>query len=90
MNRLTLLLRAGGTLAVTASAADLPPLDFGGVREEHAMVPMRDGKKLSVYLYVPKGVGSGPPSSSNAMRKSPARARAGGGEIAKAASSSHS
>ena len=31
------------------------PVDLGGVREEHVMIPMRDGVKLSAYLYFPAG-----------------------------------
>lgn len=58
MNRLALLLVALCPLA--AVAAPLPPLDLGGVREEHVMVPMRDGKRLSVYLYFPPGEGKWP------------------------------
>jgi predicted acyl esterase len=44
-------------LAVSASllAEDLPKLDFGSVREEHIMIPMRDGKRLSAYVYFPPG-----------------------------------
>ena len=42
------------TLASSASAANLPKLDFGNVREEHVMIPMRDGKRLSAYVYFPK------------------------------------
>lgn len=57
MNRLSFLLLA--LLPLAASAA-LPPLDLGGVREEHVMVPMRDGKRLSVYLYFPPGEGKWP------------------------------
>jgi predicted acyl esterase len=38
-------------------AAELPKLDFGSVREEHVMIPMRDGKRLSAYLYFPAGEG---------------------------------
>lgn len=41
-------------------AADPPPLDLNGVREEYRMVPMRDGTKLSVALYFPKGEGPWP------------------------------
>jgi predicted acyl esterase len=37
-----------------------PKLDLGDVRETHAMVPMRDGAKLSVYLYTPPGAGPWP------------------------------
>lgn len=41
-------------------AADLPKLDFGSVREEHVMIPMRDGKHLSAYLYFPPCSGKVP------------------------------
>lgn len=41
--------------ATLLSAADLPKLDLGGVREEHIMIPMRDGKRLSAYVYFPPG-----------------------------------
>lgn len=48
-------------LAVSSAlAADLPKLDFGSVREEHIMIPMRDGKRLSAYVYFPKGEGKWP------------------------------
>lgn len=39
---------------------DLPPLDLGGVREQHVMIPMRDGIRLSAYLYLPEGEGKWP------------------------------
>ena len=44
-------------LAVQSSllAEELPKLDFGSVREEHIMIPMRDGKRLSAYVYFPAG-----------------------------------
>ncbi len=35
-------------------------VDLGGVREEHVMVPMRDGTRLSVYLFFPPGTGPWP------------------------------
>lgn len=35
-------------------------IDLGGVREEHVMIPMRDGVKLSAYLYFPPGDGPWP------------------------------
>jgi uncharacterized protein len=35
-------------------------IDLGGVVEKHVMVPMRDGVKLSMYLYVPPGNGPWP------------------------------
>jgi predicted acyl esterase len=45
---------------LTAFAAELPPLDLGGVREEHMMIPMRDGTRLSAYVYRPQGAGPWP------------------------------
>ena len=44
-------------LAVNVSllAAEPPKLDFGTVREEHLMIPMRDGKRLSAYVFFPPG-----------------------------------
>jgi len=42
------------------SHAQNNPLDLGGVREEHTMIPMRDGKHLSAWLYYPKGEGPWP------------------------------
>jgi uncharacterized protein len=47
-------------LATSSQGATPPPLDFGSVREEHIMVPMRDGKRLSAYVYFPKGEGKWP------------------------------
>ena len=41
-------------------AADVPKLDFGTVREEHIMIPMRDGKHLSAYVFFPAGDGKWP------------------------------
>ena len=35
-------------------------IDLGGVREEHVMIPMRDGVRLSAYLYFPEGKGPWP------------------------------
>lgn len=49
-----------GSFSATVFGADLPPLDLEGVREEHVMVPMRDGARLSVYLYFPTGEGRWP------------------------------
>jgi len=37
-----------------------PKVDLGDVTEQHVMVPMRDGVRLSVYLYFPKGDGPWP------------------------------
>ena len=33
---------------------------LGSIREQHVMVPMRDGKHLSTYLYFPEGEGTWP------------------------------
>ena len=41
-----------------AATQDLPKLDIPGVREQHVMIPMRDGVKLSTYLYLPEGEGN--------------------------------
>ena len=41
-------------------SGDEPLLDFGSVVEKHEMVPMRDGTRLSTYLYVPSGEGPWP------------------------------
>ena len=35
-------------------------IDLGGVTEQHVMIPMRDGKKLSAYVYTPPGEGPWP------------------------------
>ena len=39
-------------------AAD--PIDLGGVTEKHEMIPMRDGVRLSAYIYTPQGTGPWP------------------------------
>ncbi|MEZ5396904.1 MAG: hypothetical protein R2724_29545 [Bryobacterales bacterium] len=46
-------------LAAAARGAD-KPLDLGGVVEKHVMVPMRDGVRLSTWLYLPPGDGPWP------------------------------
>ena len=55
------LLAVGMTLllATVARTAE-EPVDLGTVTEKHVMVPMRDGKKLSDYLYFPQGKGPWP------------------------------
>ncbi|MEI9893123.1 MAG: CocE/NonD family hydrolase [Chthoniobacter sp.] len=53
-------LLASAALTLQAVAAGLPKLDFGAVREERVMIPMRDGQKLSAYLYFPPGEGKWP------------------------------
>lgn len=41
-------------------AAPLPPMDLGGVKEQQVMIPMRDGVRLSAYLYLPAEQGKWP------------------------------
>lgn len=48
----------GLTLAV--SAQELPQIELNGVKETHVMIPMRDGKRLSAYIYLPAGEGKWP------------------------------
>ncbi|MFN0076596.1 MAG: CocE/NonD family hydrolase [Prosthecobacter sp.] len=48
------------SIASIISAQELPKLDVPGVREQHVMIPMRDGVKLSAYLYLPEGDGKWP------------------------------
>ena len=40
-------------------AQETESLEYG-VTEKHIMVPMRDGVRLSIYLYIPKGEGPWP------------------------------
>lgn len=47
-----------GSAGQSASAAD--PIDLGGVTETHEMIPMRDGVRLSAYIYTPPGNGPWP------------------------------
>ncbi len=54
---LTLLLTVAVTLQTEIVAQDA---NLGDVTEKHEMVPMRDGVKLSAYLYFPKGDGPWP------------------------------
>jgi predicted acyl esterase len=51
---------SAGLLLAAAAAAAEPPVDLGGVTEKHEMVPVRDGKRLSTYLYFPPGDGPWP------------------------------
>ena len=51
----TVLLAASMT-----SVSGQDDLDFGDVTEQHVMIPMRDGVRLSAYLYTPTGDGPWP------------------------------
>lgn len=50
----------GWLLFSTLSAKAAPAVNLGDVREEHVMIPMRDGRRLSSYVYFPKGDGPWP------------------------------
>lgn len=56
---LGLVVASGATWHFALKAAEPPPL-VDGVSEEHVMIPMRDGVRLSAYLYKPAGVGPWP------------------------------
>ncbi|MBN9521261.1 CocE/NonD family hydrolase [bacterium] len=56
MRRLALAL----LLVLPSAARAQQPVDLGTVAEKHVWVPMRDGTKLSVYLYFPPGKGPWP------------------------------
>ena len=47
-------------IAAMASSLSAADVDLYGVREEHVMIPMRDGTKLSAYLYFPPEEGMYP------------------------------
>lgn len=49
-----------GFVGAPLRAAELPPLDLGDVLEEHLMIPMRDGTRLSAYVYRPRSGGPWP------------------------------
>lgn len=54
-----ILLFAYASAATAIRAAD-PIVDLGPVTEKHVMMPMRDGKSLSTYLFFPQGKGPWP------------------------------
>lgn len=60
MPRLCRWLLVGLLLCGVSSVFAQDKIDLGGVREEHTMIPMRDGAKLSAYLYFPPGDGPWP------------------------------
>lgn len=56
----TRLLPAVALVMLAATAAAQDDLDLGNVTERQEMIPMRDGVRLSAYLYVPEGDGPWP------------------------------
>ncbi len=54
---LTVWLNCLFSLIVVAQGTQV---ELGDVREEHVMIPMRDGVRLSAYLYFPSGTGPWP------------------------------
>ncbi len=47
-------------MTLTGIATAQNDIDLGNVTERHEMIPMRDGTKLSAYLYVPQAKGPWP------------------------------
>lgn len=54
------LISVGILWALSPLLAFGPPVDQGTVTEKHVMVPMRDGTRLSTYLFIPAGKGPWP------------------------------
>jgi hypothetical protein len=57
-NKLFVGLACLAVAAANASAQN--DVDLGPIDERHEMIPMRDGQRLSAYLYFPQGVGPWP------------------------------
>ena len=60
MRLCTLLALLSALVVSPLRNADAQDANLGDVTEKHEMVPMRDGVKLSAYLYFPKGDGPWP------------------------------
>ena len=58
--RFQLLIVTLSVLCLHQKAAAVQDVDLGTVTEQHQMIPMRDGKQLSSYLYFPNGDGPWP------------------------------
>ncbi len=56
----TILLSLTCILSLLSAAASGDEVDLSPVTEKHQMIPMRDGKHLSAYLYFPPGSGPWP------------------------------
>lgn len=59
-SRLSALYLTLGLFLWSGSLQAQEPLDLGTVTERHEMIPMRDGTRLSAYLYFPPGEGPWP------------------------------
>ena len=60
LGRIILMWGCCFSLSTALFAADEAKVDLGTVTEKHVLIPMRDGVKLSSYLYFPKGDGPWP------------------------------
>ena len=56
----SLLLMLMFALALQSKVDAFQDVDLGTVTEKHQMIPMRDGKHLSAYVYFPEGQGPWP------------------------------
>ena len=57
---LTALVLVTLTACSSPAPTETDTVDLGSVTEQHIMIPMRDGVKLSAYLYLPEGDGPWP------------------------------
>jgi predicted acyl esterase len=57
---LSALLVVGCYSFITPAARGQADIDLGPIAERHEMIPMRDGNRLSAYLYFPQGSGPWP------------------------------
>ncbi|WP_373652036.1 CocE/NonD family hydrolase [Schlesneria sp. DSM 10557] len=49
-----------GLYCISGQLTAAEGVDLGGVTEKHVMIPMRDGVRLSAFLYIPPGEGPWP------------------------------
>lgn len=60
VNGLALAFVVSLSMATPVRAQDKNDLDLKPIIEKHVMIPMRDGRRLSAYLYIPPGKGPWP------------------------------
>src|SRR4249919_3103248 len=60
MRSLPKLLIATVLSLIPAALCAQADIDLGPITERHEMIPMRDGQRLSAYLYLPAGSGPWP------------------------------